>query len=287
MRMFLLVILLFQLLFLVSLIAFALIKTYIKHGKLIKNIYWLQVEGVYYILNASKLNDYLSNIILHLHLKLFKINGSNHTKESSIRYIAQLLAISQLLILVFTFLAFIKNDSLILVVGMFFSAIVILYKYLSLDKLILCRKREVIIELPFLLNSLVLMLNAGESLQIAFIRISKSYQLQIDSYFKEQLLLAMNELENGTSFIIALENLNQRIGVYEMSIFTSTLILNTRRGNKDLVLILENLAKEFWNRRLTEARIVGEEASAKLIFPMILIFIVVIIIIATPAILIF
>lgn len=245
------------------------------------------LPGILLLIESNNFNRYFYNPINSIHLKLYKLNSSEHTQVKTQLFIAKLFVMGQLLIISFNLLAFLKNDPPIIFIGLVFTVIVVVYKYLSLDKELLKRKRECISELPFFIHSLVLLINAGESIQRAFIRVTKSYALLPDSFIKQQLVKTMNELENGISFITALESLNQRVAVHEVSIFTTTLILNVRRGGKDLALILENIANDFWTRRVNEARVIGEEASSKLVFPMLLIFIVVIMVLATPAILIF
>lgn len=269
---------------LLLLVIIGLVKGSVRKTWSLAIVYDLLLEGIYLVLSSQGL---FSLLVSRLHIKLYRLNGPLHTQKDSLKYLAHLLIIVIIILLVFTLLALIQTDPLVIVIGLIFACVFASYKYFSLDRDLLVKRREIIAELPFLLNTLVLLLNAGESLQNAFIRVLTSYRLQAPSNFSKELMLILVELENGLSFVEALENLNQRLAVQEIAIFTSTLILNTRRGNKELSLILENLANEFWSRRLTEARIVGEEASAKLIFPMILIFLVVILVVATPAILIF
>jgi len=73
----------------------------------------------------------------------------------------------------------------------------------------------------------------------------------------------------------------------EVSIFATTVLLNYRRGGTDFVTALNRLSQELWQKRISLSRTLGEQASSKLVFPMVLIFIVVLIIIATPAIMLF
>ncbi len=254
-----------------------------------ESIKWLCfiLPGVLFLVASVNFNRYFSNLINHIHLKLYKLNSSKHSQVKTQLFIAQPIAIGQLIIIFFSLVALINNDPPMIFVGLILTVIIITYSFLSLDKELLKRKRECISELPFFIHSLILLINAGESIQSAFVKVTRSYASPPDSHLKLQLMKAMYELENGNSFTVVLERLNQRVAVHEVSVFTTTLILNVRRGGKDLVLILDNLANDFWNRRINEARIIGEEASSKLVFPMLLILIVVILVLATPAVLIF
>lgn len=65
--------------------------------------------------------------------------------------------------------------------------------------------------------------------------------------------------------------------------FTTTLLLNHKRGGEELVLSLRELSVILWDKRKALARTLGEEASSKLVFPMVLIFFIVMVIVASPA----
>jgi tight adherence protein C len=62
------------------------------------------------------------------------------------------------------------------------------------------------------------------------------------------------------------------------------LLLNYKRGGDDLVVALRTLSKELWDKRKALSRTLGEEASTKLVFPMVIVFVIVLVVIASPAI---
>jgi tight adherence protein C len=59
--------------------------------------------------------------------------------------------------------------------------------------------------------------------------------------------------------------------------------MNYRRGGELFVMSLRSLNRDLWEKRKAMTRILGEEASSKLIFPMLLILLAVMIIVAAPA----
>jgi len=61
------------------------------------------------------------------------------------------------------------------------------------------------------------------------------------------------------------------------------MLLNYRRGGDKLVLSLKELTYTLWEKRKAIARTRGEEASSKLIFPVVGIFVVLMILVASPA----
>jgi tight adherence protein C len=158
----------------------------------------------------------------------------------------------------------------------------------ELDNRIKKRKQSILIELPELLNKLILLIDAGESIQQAIARCVKHKPpLQSDKALNpltHELRQMLNELNNNRSFHLAMEDFNQRCHIQEVSIFTTTVLLNYKRGGEQLALALRELSRIVWEKRAAIAKTLGEEASSKLVFPMILIFIIVMIIIASPAI---
>jgi tight adherence protein C len=91
------------------------------------------------------------------------------------------------------------------------------------------------------------------------------------------------EWEGGYSFQQAFENFSKRCAVQEVSIFTTTVLLNYRRGGADFVLSLRDLSRMLWEKRKAISRTHGEQASSKLVFPMVVIFLIVIVLVGTPA----
>ena len=91
------------------------------------------------------------------------------------------------------------------------------------------------------------------------------------------------EWEGGHPFQQAFEQFNKRCGVQEVSIFTTTVLLNFRRGGNDFVLALRDLSRVLWEKRKAIARTRGEQASSKLVLPMVVIFMIVIVLLGAPA----
>ncbi|MGV2805241.1 type II secretion protein F, partial [Clostridium perfringens] len=68
-----------------------------------------------------------------------------------------------------------------------------------------------------------------------------------------------------------------------VSIFTTTVRLNFRRGGNAFVLALRDLSRVLWEKRKAIARTRGEQASSKLVLPMVVIFMIVIVLLGAPA----
>lgn len=145
------------------------------------------------------------------------------------------------------------------------------------------REQLILLELPELLNSLVLLVGAGETVQRAILRCVNSRQGDSAHPLYAELLKMTAEWEGGYSFQQAFENFSKRCAVQEVSIFTTTVLLNYRRGGADFVLSLRDLSRMLWEKRKAISRTHGEQASSKLVFPMVVIFLIVIVLVGTPA----
>jgi tight adherence protein C len=165
----------------------------------------------------------------------------------------------------------------------------------GLDRKLERKKRQIIMALPEFLNKLALLVNAGETIQQAVVHCAERMLAESSPdqqgkpsrpypWFEEMRILA-HQLANRVPFVQAMENLGKRCAVQEVTLVTTTILLNHRRGGEDLLVALRGLGRELWERRKATVRTLGEEASAKLVFPMVLIFFVVLVIVAAPAVL--
>lgn len=143
------------------------------------------------------------------------------------------------------------------------------------------RKQRILMDLPVLLTHLMLLINAGETVQQAVLHCSKENR---SSALFQELRAVAQEISNHRSFSVAMEHFNQRCGVQEVARMTATIMMNYKRGGEEFVQALHELSVDLWEARKTAAKRLGEEASSKMVFPMVLIFIVIMIIVATPAI---
>lgn len=152
-----------------------------------------------------------------------------------------------------------------------------------LQKRLLMRRRSMLLDLPELVNQVLLLTNAGETVQQSLLTIVGKNTDSRDRPLLNELRLAAGELKLNVSLSKALDDMQKRCGLQEVSLFVSTVLLNYKRGGDDLSVALRTLAKELWEKRKALTRTMGEEASSKLVFPMVLIFAAVLVIVASPA----
>nr|WP_285844529.1 type II secretion system F family protein [Oceanobacillus profundus] len=144
------------------------------------------------------------------------------------------------------------------------------------------RKEKILTELPEVVNKIILLVNAGETVQQALIRCVTQTNDPNSPLIKE-LTETVNKMVSNEPFHQVLNDLSKKCGVQEISIFTTTILLNYRKGGNDLILALRELSHELWEKRKSISKTKGEEASSKLVFPLILIFVAVMIIVGFPA----
>lgn len=152
-----------------------------------------------------------------------------------------------------------------------------------LERKIAHKKRKLVMELPELLNKITLLVNAGETVQGAIMRCADAYSATSNGPLETELAMLANRLRNNEPFPIAMEKWSKRCAVAEITVFTTTVLMNYRRGGELFVMSLRSLNRDLWEKRKAMTRILGEEASAKLMIPMLLILLAVMAIVAAPA----
>lgn len=152
----------------------------------------------------------------------------------------------------------------------------------ELDEKIKKRNFYIQYDFPDFLNKLVLLINAGMTVLKAWEKIVRDKKDMTPLY--EELNITYLEIKNGKSETAAYEDFAKRCRVKEITKFVSAIIQNHRRGNGELVPLLKLHSNECWQMRKNMAKRLGEEASTKLVFPLMLMFAGILVIVILPAI---
>ena len=99
----------------------------------------------------------------------------------------------------------------------------------------------------------------------------------------EEIRRMAAELQNGTSETEAIRQFGERSGNARYRTLAQLLLQHLSRGNRELAILLAEDSREAFEERKKEARIRGEQAGTKLVFPMLLMLGVVIAILLVPA----
>lgn len=151
------------------------------------------------------------------------------------------------------------------------------------------RENALLREYPEMVNKLTLLLGAGMTVQGAWNRITDMYLLarkekQIpQSELYEEMLITRHEIESGRGEARSYEVFGERCGLPQYRKFSNYLIQNLKKGSNRICDILEKEVTEVFAERKSMARRYGEEASTKLLLPMLLMLGIVIFIIMVPA----
>lgn len=143
------------------------------------------------------------------------------------------------------------------------------------------RRLGIQMDFPDFLNKLTLLVNAGMTVSRAWEKAVRDNKKESPLY--EELEAALMEIRSGKSEFKAYEEFAKRCRTPEVTRVISVILQNLRKGNSELVSVLRIHSNECWEMRKNTARKFGEEASTKLLLPMMLMFIAILLIVAAPA----
>lgn len=225
-----------------------------------------------------------SQLLHHLHTHLLQLNRQQWGFEQTVQAFTIVIGQALLVLLISLWVALLSEEQAVITVGVLIAIIVIVKLFQDSKKKVQQRKQAILLELPIMLTRLTLLVGAGETVQQAFM---KSIVGKEGS--KNPLHIEWNntvhEIRNGASFLQSIEKLNRNCAVQQIAVFTTILLLNYRRGGEQFVTAVQDISLSLWETRKNMARVRGEEASAKLIFPLVGVLLLVMILIITPAIL--
>jgi tight adherence protein C len=231
---------------------------------------------------ASRLAP-VQSLLAAVHADLQRLGGRAPTLAESRRFVAHVVGSGLAAAGLTAMVALLTGASDVLPVGLLVSALLPVSRIRSLRRQVEERRRAVLRELPEMLSVLMLLVGAGESLQNALLRCAREGGEGHPLY--RELKRAMNAMQNGESFQLAMDGFARRVGVQEASVLTSALLLQYRKGGSDFVHALRELSFNLWEKRKSLARTKGEEAVSKLSLPLVIIFFVLMVIVGSPAIL--
>lgn len=233
-----------------------------------------------------RLSDRLPQLYQSVYVLMLQLHGQLKAAEETRMFFAKLFVGESIVLFLFLCLSVATGgDAGIALLGLVFIIIFPVLSIREVERKIRTKKQQILMELPLLLNQLVLLINAGETVQQALQRIVNSPGTERKGPLYDEIRIVVEKIRNRVSLSEALDQLNRNCGIQEVSIFVNVLVLNYRRGGGQLVSALHGMSHQMWEARKNTAKTMGEEASAKLVFPMVVIFLVVLIVVSTPAIL--
>ena len=143
------------------------------------------------------------------------------------------------------------------------------------------RTKEIKYDFPEFLTQLVLLINAGLTIERAWGKILE--HIDKNTVLATEMTKTYNDMRSNKSISKCLNDLSRRCKVKEISKFTSIILQNINQGSSDMVFMLQQLSEECWVERKLAAKQKGEEASSKLLFPMMLMLLAVFAVVLVPA----
>ncbi|MBQ3796107.1 MAG: type II secretion system F family protein [Butyrivibrio sp.] len=182
-----------------------------------------------------------------------------------------------------------QDNSLILLLLMIIAGgALFVMKDKELQKNMEDRRQQLLSEYPQLVSQLVLFMGAGMTVRNVFARLSEEYlakreQGMSKSYMYEELVRTNREIQAGKSEAKAYEAFGIRCQGQEYSRLCTLLTQNLRKGNGELLNLLQEESRKAFEDRMGKVRKKGEEAGTKLLFPMVMMLLIVMVVIMIPA----
>lgn len=151
----------------------------------------------------------------------------------------------------------------------------------TLDTLMKKRSMSIKYDFPEFVSKLALLINAGLTFDAAWEKIVLA--IKKDTTLNNEILITYNDMKANIPKEVALRNFARRCKVNFITKFSNLVIQNINKGTSDLTIMLDNLSNECWIERQALAKQKGEEASTKLLFPMMIMLLAVFIITIVPA----
>jgi len=240
-------------------------------------------EPLLLLIDKSGIASRFPSLLFRIQRSLQRSYGMRYSAERTLLFMGEMLSYSWLLLVGGSLTTAFSGEQAGMILGVFLAIALPTAMVSDLHKKVRVREQNIMLELPELLNSIVLLVGAGETVQRAIIRCVESHRGDTNHPLYKELMTMTSEWEGGYSLQQAFENFSKRCAVQEVSVFTTTVLLNYRRGGADFVLSLRDLSRMLWDKRKALSRTRGEQASSKLVFPMVVIFLIVIVLVGTPA----
>lgn len=237
-----------------------------------------------HMIHVLRATHRLPVLVFKLQRSVQKLYGMRNSGEKTMLFLAVMLGYGYITAAGGALISLLMGgDTSVLVIGLGFGVLVPVALVKDLYGKVQKRDEQILMELPELLNKIMLLVGAGETVQRALLHCVERKGTDMVHPLYRELRQTIGEWQSGYSFQQSFEHLSKRCGIQEMTVFTTTILLNMRRGGSDFVIALRELSQSLWGKRTSISRTRGEQASSKLVFPMALILLTVIVLVGAPA----
>ena len=146
------------------------------------------------------------------------------------------------------------------------------------------------IDYPQIITKILIYVSSGLTMRNSIKLIANTYEKKKEKgYVKEnrkayeEMIIAKKKLDNGVGEIAVYEEMASNIKDRTYTRFINIIIQSIKNGNKDIKNILNLEVQDALFERKQRAKKLGEEASTKLVLPLMLMLLTIMIIIMVPA----
>lgn len=141
------------------------------------------------------------------------------------------------------------------------------------------KKDEILSEFPKMVSKLTLLINAGMLVRRAWDEVANSNHEEV---LYEEMRTTSKDIQEGMSIESAMESFATRCGLKEMRKFSSIYVQTVNRGAAESIESMKTMADEAWERKKQLSKQKGEIAAQKLLFPNMLMFLGILVIVVVP-----
>lgn len=177
-------------------------------------------------------------------------------------------------------LAALTQSGLMLLIG---ASIAVVFGYYAVNRMnekLKSREQECNAELPEIVSTMALLMNAGMTLRGAWSRVAMGR----DDTAYQLMQQACVDMENGMPEVDAIHKFGRMSNSAEVRKFTNALAQSVERGGAELTSFLGRQSVEIWALKKQTMLQKGEEAASKLLAPTAMLFIGIIIAVLSGAI---
>lgn len=186
---------------------------------------------------------------------------------------AQFLSFIHLSILLGFLLAGVLDSGLMLIVGLVMAVVFGFYFINRMNDLLTTREKECVAELPEIVSTMALLINAGMMMRHAWEQIANSKEGTAYDLMRQ----ACVDMENGMTEVDAIHKFGRMSNSAEIRKFTSALAQSIERGGAELNDFLSRQSVEIWTLKKQTMLQKGEAAASKLLAPTAMLFVAIII----------
>lgn len=182
-----------------------------------------------------------------------------------------------------------KQNALILIALVICSSAAIFWGQSNeLNRKIIDRKDQMIMDYPEVISKMTLLIGAGMTVRGAWKKIATDYRQRRDKehfsrYIYEEMLFTLYEMESGIGELEAYQHFANRSHVQRYVKFVALLEQNVKLGAKGFLSELKREVKDAFEERKSTAKQLGETAGSKLMLPMFLMLGIVMVVIMVPS----